>query len=99
MNGPQDLQPAKVNHEEKLDNTSKKYAMDLNGERVQYGGMTTATLSTATTETRTGYTIVSRHRTSQGEVLYVRCDACQKLRMLSAVAVAGGHAEACPFCR
>ncbi len=72
--------------------------MDFNSGRLQNGGMSTATLPSGTTETRTGYTVVSRHNTSTGEVIYARCDACGKLRMLSAAAVAGSHAPTCPFC-
>lgn len=44
------------------------------------------------------YTVVSRHRTSQGEVTYVRCNACGALRMLSASLAVGHHDDRCPLC-
>lgn len=59
--------------------------------------MTTATQYLTPVEPL-GYTVVSRHRTSQGDVTYVRCDACGALRMLSASAAAGHHGDRCPSC-
>lgn len=72
--------------------------MDLNGFWPQTGVMTTATQYLGTVTEPVGHTVVSRHRTSQGDVMYVRCVACGALRMLSASGAAGHHGHLCPFC-
>jgi NAD-dependent SIR2 family protein deacetylase len=69
--------------------------MDLNDRLPQTGVMTTAMQDL---NERTGYTVVSTHRTSQGDVTYVRCNACGGLRMLSPSLSAGGHGDRCPVC-
>jgi DNA-directed RNA polymerase subunit RPC12/RpoP len=78
--------------------------MDLNGLRPDTGLMTAATKAPETA-TATSHTVVSRHHTSEGEVRYVRCNACGSLRMLLMPDPAGGprmavgqHALRCPVC-
>lgn len=74
--------------------------MDRNGSWPHTGVMTTA----IEPQKQLGYTVVSRHHTSQGEVTYVRCTSCQALRMLhqpgfgADALSAGNHADRCPNC-
>jgi len=57
------------------------------------------------TTTDTNYTVVSRHNTSEGVVLWVRCNRCAALRMHLLPAIggdvaltAGHHEDTCPTC-
>lgn len=76
--------------------------MDRNVRGIQTGVMTTAE---RIDQAVSGYTVVSRHNTSQGVVSYVRCDNCGALRMVATPAPHGGapmtaghHADRCPVC-
>lgn len=73
--------------------------MDCNGLCLETGVMRTSE------RTETPYTVVSRHNTSDGVVIWMRCTRCEQPRMVlrpygtsgSALA-AGHHLSRCPNC-